>query len=479
MSLLIMIMATIVGLAGCSDKSSGESKNSDGSVTLSIAMKDEGPSNPNAVSFFEQLSKNIKKDEGIKVKFELVELPQGSYSEKLNLKLSSGDIPDLIYFQGGDLPFQQQGLMEDLTPYIEKSRYIKNIMEPHNKERMKNYPYLLWIKPLSPSVPVIRKELLTQLKSSKALMENPSVENYYEFFKELKQSGKANLAYAITTSGTISELDFIFDEAFGNTSTWLEEDGKYVYKRVSNNEKNKLAFYHKLYKEGLLDPEYATKKWDTKEKAFYDGKAGVIVGTAGKVIDIYDGKMKKVQSEKAALELLPPAKGVSQGFGATDVTKEPRGMAISSQSKNKEIAFKVLDYLGSPNGQKLDRLGIKDTHYKQVEEQIELTSQSQEWYARFWEPTKTELTEELKTPLLGPAAQKSLDYAFKYYEEDKNFILPAEYTPMWDTTENLYKEFAVDIITGKRSINEFDVFVKQWYKNGGEEITTYANKELK
>ena len=30
--------------------------------------------------------------------------------------LLSGDIPDLIYFQGGDQKMAEQGILEDLTP---------------------------------------------------------------------------------------------------------------------------------------------------------------------------------------------------------------------------------------------------------------------------------------------------------------------------------------------------------------------------
>lgn len=38
--------------------------------------------------------------------------------------------------------------------------------------------------------------------------------------------------YGVTVAGDIAELDFIFNMAFGVTSTWLEDDnGSYVYKK--------------------------------------------------------------------------------------------------------------------------------------------------------------------------------------------------------------------------------------------------------
>src|SRR5690606_35831337 len=118
----------------------------------------------------------------------------------------------------------------------------------------------------------------------------------------------------------------------------------------SQFEKNKLEFYARLYKKGLIDPEYITKQWDTMEKSFYEGEAAFIAGTAGAVINVYNNKMTQTHGEGAELVVLPPAKGVSQGYTAIDVTKESRGFAINAQSKVKDAAFAVLDYMASPKG---------------------------------------------------------------------------------------------------------------------------------
>lgn len=446
-------------------------------VKLTLVMKDEGPSNEVAVQFFDLLEQGLA-EEGIYVDIELLETPAGNYAEKLNLMLLGGTIPDLIYFQGGDQQIAQQGLLEDLRPYIEKSTYIKDSLEPHNKKRLDNYPYLLWIKPLNSKVPVVRGDWFSQLETAKTLEADPSIDNYYAFLKEIKDKGLAGSS--VTVAGDIVELDQIFEQAFGNTATWVKDDsGKYVYNRVSNFEKEKLAFYAKLYKEGILDPEFLTKQWDTKEQAFYDNHVGLVVGTAGKVIDLYDGKMKKANGDSSSLHVLPPAKGIGQGYLPVDVTKEARGMAISTVSKHKEVAFKVLDYLASPKGQLLDRLGFENEHYTVSGNSASTTEKAQEWYARFWEPSKLNIGMDLATPLLGNAGADSLTLANKYYTENTSFLIPEEYIANWDAMQNLYKEYSADIITNKKPVSDFDKFVSEWYKAGGTEITEYANKTLK
>ncbi|SIB56480.1 Bacterial extracellular solute-binding protein [Mycobacteroides abscessus subsp. abscessus] len=238
--------------------------------------------------------------------------------------------------------------------------------------------------------------------------------------------------------------------AFGLNQTWLKEGNGYIYSKVSDKEKEKLEFYNKLYEEGLLDQQYLTKQWDTKEKAFYDGETAVI------------------------------AKGEDQGFTATDITKESRGLAISSQSKHKDAAFEVLDYLASDKGQLLDRIGFEGEHYNVTDSGIELTDKYySEWYARFWEPAEFNTEKPLKTPLLSEPAQKSRDLANEFYKEDNSFILPEQYISNWDAMENLYKEYATDIITGKRPVTDFDKFVDEWNQAGGKEITNYANENIK
>ncbi|WP_226036071.1 extracellular solute-binding protein [Aquibacillus saliphilus] len=462
------------------DSKDSENQEESGKTVIRWVMKDESHSNPVSDAFFKRLEKGLKEDKDIDVDIQLVDVAAGNYAEKLNLLLSSGDIPDVIYFQGGDLNMSQQGILEDLTPYIEDSEYIKDSMFSHNMERMENYPYLLWIKPLSQKVPVVRGDWLEQTESGSTLLENPTVDNYYEFFKELT-SLENGPKYALTAAGNIDEFNYIFDMAFGLNKTWLKNDqGELEYYRVSEQEKEKLAFYNKLYEEGLLDPQYVTKEWDTKEQSFYDNESGVIVGTAGKVIDIYNGKMTQVNGEEASLTVLPPAKGINQGFGATDVSKESRGVAISSHSEHKDIAFEILDYLASPEGQKLDRLGVEGEHYNVKDGEIEVTDKYySEWFARFWEPSGFEPEMPLSKRLLSPPAQKSLELTEKYYEADNNFVVPEEFVSTWDATQNIYREFATDVIKGAVDIEEFDNYVEDWYAAGGDEITKHAKETIK
>ncbi|TCZ76605.1 extracellular solute-binding protein [Paenibacillus albiflavus] len=446
-------------------------------VKITIVDKDLAADDP--------LIKGIEegmKAEGKNVKIEIVPVQSGTYSEKLGLLLQSGTIPDLIYFQGGDYQFAKtQQILEDLTPYIEKSTYVKAAMSPFNQVRTKNYPYLVWLSPTTTKIPVVRQDWFDQTASGKDLIANPTVDNYYNFFKELKEKNKTKFAY--TVPGDLEEIDTLFGQAFGLTSTWIKgADGKYTFGKTTEFEKNKLDFYAKLYKEDLLDHEFLTKKWDTKEKAFYDGDAAVIAGTQGKVIDLYNQKMTSQNGATATVMPLPAAKGVGQGYSPIDVSKESRGFAISTTSKNKDMAFAVLEFLASPKGQMLDKLGVEGEQYQIVDGKIKLTEKSAEWYARFVDSNvnfKPDKEFDPSTPFLSAPAFKSLEMVAAMSTKDNAFIMPAELASKWDACVAVYKEFAANYVIGKKTAADFDKFVQDWNAAGGKDITEYANQNIK
>ena len=450
---------------------------SDKPVKVSIILKDVNPKEEDVKKLEGEIEKGLTAEKKY-IDLEFLEAPTGAYKDAVPLAVRTGQIsPDIIYFQGGDQPLANDGLLEDLTKYISSSANVKKLMEDHNTEKMKNYPYLLWLAPARVSTPVIRKDTFDKLESSKAVLSDPTPDNYYKMFKEIKDKGLAK--YPITSDGDLTRLDSVFNHAFGVTGTIVKVDGKWAFSKATEFEKKKLEYYAKLYKEGIIDQEYLTKKWDTMEKAFYEGDAAFIAGTAGKVIDIYNNKMVQTKGKGAELVVLPAAKGISQAYTSVDVTKESRGLAINSQSKNKDAAWAVLEFMAGPEGQKLDKLGIKDIHYKVDGDKIVYTEKFPEWWPRFWETiNKFEPKPALASPIMSAPALNSLEMAQKYYKKDTNIIVPAELLPQFDAMTALYKEYAADIIRGVKPISAFDEFVTKWNASGGKYFTAAFEKAL-
>ena len=443
-------------------------------VTIRVVSKDLTTSNPDDVKLMKAYEEALKA-KGTDIHIQVIDLPSSGYADKLSAMLLSGDIPDLIYFQGGDAKMAEQGVLEDWNNWLPKTTYLKEALFPHNVERLKNYPYLLYVYPPRMPQPVIRADWLE--KSGVAAPK--TTDDYVTLFKAIKDgdldgNGKAD-SYGVTTADNTQELDAIFNQAFGVTGTWLKNDaGEWIHARVSAAEKAKIAFYASLREQGLYDPEFITTKWDVKEDKFYSGRAGVIFGSSAEVIDIYGGKMRQAHPD-VTLSLLSPPKGpAGQGLMALDVSKESRGLAIATTSEHKEEVVKLLDFIASPEGQAIERLGFEGEQYTKDGETIKPTDKLATWYARFlvaanWQPP---------AQWLSGAAQQSLNTISADFKPDNAFVWPAEYATDIDATENVYRAWVYKFVSGEAKMDQWDQFVSEWNAAGGEKMTEYARTVL-
>ena len=184
----------------------------DNPVKVTYLCKDVNPKDEGNPELVKAIEAGLAK-EGKYISLEILDAPAGSYKTVVPVAFRTGQIsPDLIYFQGGDQEIAQEGMLEDLTPYIASSKYVKSIMEPHNTAAMKNYPYLLWLAPARVQIPVMRSDWFNSLDASKALMANPTTDNYLALFREMK--AKNVCKWPITTDGTILKLDSVFNHGF-------------------------------------------------------------------------------------------------------------------------------------------------------------------------------------------------------------------------------------------------------------------------
>jgi putative aldouronate transport system substrate-binding protein len=438
------------------------------SVTLTLLEQDISPHNAEDVAFMNYLAEGFKKATGIDLKIEIVPIPAGNYAEKVTLLLAGGTYPDIIWWRDdAELPYVDQGLLLDLSKMVNASKVLQEKMPDWNKQRMENFPYLLWISPLQTRLAVVRKEWLEE-----SGIYPVTVEDYYNLLKFFKQkTGK----YGITITGDLSRLNWIFDAAFGVNKMWIQdENGKWIYSKMTSGEKEKLAFYAKLYKEGLLDAEFITVGWQSMEDKFYSSQVGMLVATAGTVLDLYQKRFWDRGVETELVPLYPPL-GLPEGkanFTALNLNKEARGFSITVTCKEPEIAFKFLEFMASDEGQYLDRLGMPGREYNIVDGKVVRTERGEGWWPRFFEVPSW----EAPIALYGKPGEASLKIAHSLFEGDNYFLMPQRYATQWDAMNNLYKEYSIKIVTNQYPIEKFDEMVQKWYQAGGELYTKLANE---
>jgi putative aldouronate transport system substrate-binding protein len=440
------------------------------SGTVRIVMKDLLTSNSEDVAHIARIEEGLRAA-GHDIDIEIIDLPSEGYAEKLNLMLLSGDIPDLIYFQGGDEQIAQQGVLRDLNPLIAQTTYLKDALWPHNEARLANYPYLLYVYPPRTKSPVMRSDLLAAAGQS-APTDLASWDTLLRAIPGTQVGGMA-IQYGIITPNNTKEMDAVFDPAFGIDATWMKNDaGEWINSRVSGGEREKLTWYASLFADGVLDPEFVTSNWEVKEDKFYNGQVGVVMGSAGPVIGIYENKMAQV-NPGVELTLLEPAAGLQ----AVDVSKESRGFAIPVTTENTDAVMAFLDFVASPDGQFMDRLGFEGTHYTRDGDTLTATEAFGAWYPRFIIADPSEYTPPINA--LSDLAQGSLDQGVAYFRPDNSFVWPAELAVAVDGAESYYRTAVFRFVSGQLSIeSDWDAFVQGWLDAGGQAMTDYAGTVL-
>jgi len=442
-------------------------------VKLRLVSKDLSLSNPQDVAHVDRIEAALAA-RGTEVEIEIVDVASSGYADKLTAMILAGDIPDLIYFQGGDAKIAEQGVLEDLRPWIEKSEFLKDALHPHNRDRLENYPYLLYVFPVRNPQPVMRKDWFERT----GLPAPQTLDDYVALLTAVAQgdydgNGKAD-TLGLTAAETTAELDAIFNRAFGVDASWLKGPEGFINARVSPQERDKIAFYAMLREKGLLDVEYITTKWDVKEDKFYSGRVGMILGSSAEVVDIYGGKMRQVHPGVELVLFDPPQGPAGRGLAAVDVSKESRGFAISALSGNKEAAFAVLDFMASPEGQVMDRMGFEGEEYVTKDGKVEVTDKIATWYARFM------VAANWTTPVqwLSPPAQQHLANVSAFYVADNAFVWPPEYAADLDATTNVYREWVFKFVSGEAGMDQWDAYVAAWNAAGGERLTAHAREVL-
>ena len=224
---------------------------------------------------------------GTPIDINYIGLPNTGYPNALSLRLLSGEVPDIIYFQGGDAEFANQGILEDLRPWIEKSSYLKDALWPHNRARLENYPYLLYVFPARTKSPLIRQDWLEQ----SGLAAPTSLDEWTEFLRTLSKSdfdgNGTQDTYGIIVPDNTAELDALFNQSFGISATWLKDANGEWSTRASRTASARSSPTTRCCSPSASSTASSSPQLGGEGGQVHTGRVAVIAGTAGSVVDTY------------------------------------------------------------------------------------------------------------------------------------------------------------------------------------------------
>jgi putative aldouronate transport system substrate-binding protein len=433
----------------------------------------------------------LVKRSGVNVKWEL--LSPGTYNDAISPRLAAGkDLPDIIYTLDPDQNMKniQGGLFKPLNEYLDKYGVnLKKMFEkyPELKASLttpdgKIYyvPQLAVTKNYQPLF-MINTRWLEKLQ----LKEPTTLDEFTEVLRKFKSSdpngnGKQD---EIPMSMEAKMVTQAFGPSFGldlANNYYADKNGKVHYSYYEPTYKEYLAYLNGLYKEGLLEADFASTTADQVTSKISQNLTGITYNFSYHSSMVYSKLFKDYDPNVPLIKGIAPLKGPHGDqfyVGRNPVTGI---FGISKNAKDPELAFRFLDYASSEEAKELYAWGIKGDTYDVVNGKKEYTEKGKDndyIQKSGINPVNLPMEQSVEAvdTLVAPWHAKIDKEMEKYIKAPFPFVYAlsaeasTESTIMPDITTYV-NEMHIKFITGSESLDKFDSYIKALKGMGIEDV---------
>lgn len=308
----------------------------------------------------------VKKIEELtNIHLEFVAVDSEGFAEKKNLVLASGDYPDL-FFNGvtrtDEAIYGPQGIFVNLAPYLEE--YAPNATDMFNTytEVRKTFTFPEGSLYAMPGfIDVYRYITKNNVYINEQWIENlgyempGTLDELYEVLSAIKTgdpngNGEADEIPVSTLYG--KEMDIFVLSALGYVDIRHDvKDGTYVYVPMQEEYKEYLTYMHRLYAEGLLDPEYFTQTAEQLNAKTASGLVGM--GATQPHMTIADENIWREYTITPAIT----SDYNATAMGPRNSNYEPPTMIVTDKCAYPEAAVRLVDFFYTQEGSRMVRGG--------------------------------------------------------------------------------------------------------------------------
>lgn len=483
--LLAATTALAAMLSACSGSSEKENTSPPGASGSSPAAALEGgsPTEISILSIFYQKEPPAADNEILKevekrtnTKLDITWVTPNSFSEKVNVTLASGSMPDLtLVTDTGNAAFRamaQQGAFWDLTELIKSYpnlmkfpdiTFTNNLIDG----RLYGVPR---VRPTEGNAqPLIRTDWLKSLG-----LEMPkTVDELYAVMQAFKEKAPDGQDGTIGLSGYVNQdnmgqFGFIEDAFNGTSGKYKVVDGRLVDVTLEPSERQALEWFRKAYAEKLIPQDFALLKHDQAKDLVYAGRAGMFSDKPNQIPGMLQ-ELQKAGQKDADLEWLPYLEGpngkfASKGNGHFGMFVIPK--TVPEEKMKKLLAF--LDYGASDEGHELANYGRPGIEFNLADGSYELTDKAkndpsfqfmQNIFMKFDKYANlgtglpaAKLAEERK--LIDEAAEASVTSPINGLTSETALTNGSDYSKK-------IQDMKTKVIMGDRSLEDWDKLVEQ------------------
>lgn len=339
-------------------------------VPLKVCLPSSSWGNSADPGLMEEVKKYMEKQTNTKI--EMIAPPMNTYSDKINVLLASGDIPDVFRVTKAMVnihTFTQRGYTAPLDKYIKKKAF--NDIDP------KYFDYMR-VNGVVRGIPMAKEaEKFIWLRKDLAdgygvkLSSTPTTEEFYNEMKKIKDR------IPFTFPKFLDNLPFFY-HTFGVYDEFIKDKkGKYYDVFNTQEMRDCLTYLNKLYKEGILDKEFPTNDNTVLRNNLISGKAVANIDYDTRYFYYMTEIQRLDPNAKPNLQPIFMIKG-PKGFGGTLNEAIQDAIAVSSKSKNPEAAVDLIAWAYfTVDGQKAMQVGLPGKHYVVENGVAKLTPQAE------------------------------------------------------------------------------------------------------
>jgi putative aldouronate transport system substrate-binding protein len=422
-----------------------------------------------------------------KTSIKMLAIPMNAYSDKINVLLASGDIPDVYRVTKAMVNVQaytNRGYTAELDKYVRKVKEFRKIDRKYfNYMRVNGKIHAIPMGKESEKVLWTRKDILD--KYGVKLSSTPTTEEFYNEMKKVKD------IIPLSFPKFMDNMPFFYS-TFGAYDEFIKNKrGKYYDAFNSPEMKECLKYVNRLYKEGILDKEFPTCDNTTLRNNLISGKAAVNLDYDNRYFYYYGEITRLTPNIKPDLHPLFRLTG-PKGLGGTLNEAVQDAYAVSPKSKAPQAATDLIAWMYyTPDGLKAVRIGLPGKHYTIEGNNAKLTPQAE----------SGGMTLDLTQVMKMFVDVDQLNFGFKFPNEDMNstylkltkdiskysgpkHVVPAGASPTYDRVgPSLVKkrqELALKMILGTSSIEEGFKEYEAFFKSiNGDQIIKELNTKKK
>ncbi|RAU98941.1 ABC transporter substrate-binding protein [Paenibacillus sp. YN15] len=319
------------------------------------------------------LYQELEKRTGVKIAFEHPAV--GSEGEQFNLLIASGKYPDMIEYNFNNYPGGPEKALAD-NVIIELNDVIKQYAPNLNQYLNENPDMKKQVSTDSgkmyvfPSIGIgnngvttgfmLRKDWLDEL----GLKAPETIDDWTKMLRAFKESKGAKAPVTMLPNNFLYIQQF--NGAFGVGTEFYLDNGKVKYGPIEQGYKQYLTLLNAWYKEGLLDPDFATQDGAAFDAKIINGNSGALLGAIGggmgKYLPALQAKDKKYDLVGVQYPVLKA--GEEPRFITTSYEYRGTGsVAITTSNRQVEETAKWLDYFYSDEGHMLKSFGVEGLTY--------------------------------------------------------------------------------------------------------------------